>query len=157
MILVERLKKADILPEKLEDLIAEYMLVMNVEENLKEQGHDNLLIAFLKLQQDCGVQIDLTKKLKGTNTTLGNGEPPPLRYGIDLGATPPGEHTQRTYINYEAVTFARVTSILREIHAVLSDPVLKKEFEEMVKKIGIFEQPPAPLSATLPQFTPTGP
>ena len=136
MVILDRLKKADIQYEVLEKFIGEYMLVMNVEENLTAQGHDNLLIAFLKLQQDCGVQVDLSEKLAGKGITLDGAHEPALRFGIDEGAVAPGEQTARTYAAYETVTFSRFADMMQEIDKAISDPALKEEFRTTLQGMG---------------------
>ncbi len=149
MVILDHFRKADIPYEALEHLISAYILVMNVEEDLTANGQDGLLIAFLKLQQDCGVQIDLTKTLRDENISLGGAEPA-LRYGIDEGATPPGEHTERTYTAYEAVTRGRLTLLLPRIEAALNDRALATEFSALIAEIGIAPLPHASVNVPPP-------
>jgi hypothetical protein len=149
MVILDRLRTADIPYEALEHLIGAYMLVMNVEEDLTANGQDGLLIAFLKLQQDCGVQIDLTKTLRDENISLG-GDEPPLRYGIDEGAVAPGEHTERTYTAYEAVTRERLALLLSRIEVTLNDRALATEFVGLMGEMGVPFLPPASVQAPPP-------
>jgi hypothetical protein len=154
MVILDRYKKADVPAQALEDFIAEYQLVMAVEEALTTAGQDGLLIEFLKLQQDCGVQDDVARTLAGTNISLDGSEQPELRYGIDEGAVAPGEHTERTYTAYEAVTLARLNQILPRIHAQLSDPALAREFKTALEQMGLVSFPARPAS---PAASPSSP
>lgn len=155
MVILDRYKAADVHFEALERFIAEYQLAMNVEETLTAAGQDGLLIDFLKLQQDCGVQIDVARTLAGTDAALNGDERPELRYGIDEGAVAPGERTERTYTNYEAVTLERLNQLLPRIHAQLPDLAMANEFKLAIEGLGLVS---FPANATRPTpLAPPGP
>ena len=154
MVILDRYKAADVPASALEDFIGEYQLVMAVEEALTASDQEGLLIEFLKLQQDCGVQVDVSRTLAGTNISLNEASQPELRYGIDEGAVAPGEHTERTYTAYEAVTLERLNQILPRIHAKLSDPALSHEFKTAIEQLGLVSFP-ARATAPSPPAPPT--
>lgn len=154
MVILDRYKKADVPASALEDFVGEYQLVMTVEDALTASGQEGLLIEFLKLQQDCGVQIDVAKILAGKNTRLNGEEPPELYYGIDEGVAAPGEHTERTYTAYEAVTLERLNRLLPRVHAKLSDPALSHEFKNAIEQMGLVS---FPANATAPSAPPPPP
>jgi hypothetical protein len=100
-------------------------LLDKVEVQLRAGGHVKAADDLLKVQQDAGVQIDREMN------------------GYDPAEPAPGPQTAALNAAYEPVTVSRLNGVLRQVHGLLPEDALKKEFASAIGTMSVPEAPPS--------------
>lgn len=159
MVIVDKVKSADINAKVLEAFVHNYMLMNDIEEDLTRQGHTDLFNEMIKLQQDGGVQIAVTEKLEGRGITLEGADDTSddesrLVYGIDDEAPAPGEQTAALYEAYVPVTQARLIKLLPEIEQKIDGLALQMAFRAAVEELCLdYSLPAQPVTGIGPKLS----